>query len=144
VLRLLGTERSFVVHGDGLDELPLDGSGVLYDVSPDDVARREIDARTLGLARASTSALAGGDPATNATLLEAVLRGESGARRDVVLLNAGAALLAAGRTETLESGIELAALTIDAGLATELLERLRAEKRRADAAAVAEPQGSRA
>src|SRR6267143_1068956 len=62
VLRLLGTERAFVVHGDGLDELPLDGSGVLYDVSPDGVARREIDAQALGLSRASTSALAGGDP----------------------------------------------------------------------------------
>ena len=70
VLRLLGTERAFVVHGDGLDELPLDGTGVLYDVTADEVARREIDARALGLSRASTSALAGGDPATNATLLE--------------------------------------------------------------------------
>jgi anthranilate phosphoribosyltransferase len=144
VLRLLGAERAFVVHGDGLDELPLDGSGVLYDVTPDEVARREIDARALGLSRASTAALAGGDPATNATLLEAVFRGESGARRDVVLLNAGAALLAAGRTEMIESGIELAALTIDAGLATELLERLRAEKRRADAASKQQqqPQGA--
>jgi anthranilate phosphoribosyltransferase len=142
VVRLLGTERAFVVHGDGLDELPLDGTGVLYDVTPDGVARREIDAQTLGLSRASTSALAGGDPAANASLLEAVLRGESGARRDVVLLNAGAALLAAGRTETLESGIEMAALTIDAGLATEMLERLRAEKRRADAAAAPQPQGA--
>jgi len=142
VLRLLGTERAFVVHGDGLDELPLDGTGVLYDVTPDEVARREVDARAFGLSRASTSALAGGDPATNATLLEAVLRGESGARRDVVLLNTGAALLAAGRTETIESGIELAALTIDAGLGSELLERLRAEKRRADAAAAPQPQGA--
>jgi anthranilate phosphoribosyltransferase len=142
VLRLLDTERAFVVHGEGLDELPLDGSGVLYDVTPDEVARREIDARALGLSRASTAALAGGDPEANAKLLEAVFRGESGARRDVVLLNAGAALLAAGRTETLESGIELAALTIDAGLASELLERLRAEKRRADAASQPQRQGT--
>jgi anthranilate phosphoribosyltransferase len=143
VLRLLGTERAFVVHGDGLDELPLDGSGVLYDASTDGVARREIDARDFGLSRAATSALRGGDPATNATLLEAVLRGESGARRDVVVLNAGAAFVAAGRAETLESGIELAALTIDAGLATALLEALRAEKRTADAArAAAQPQGA--
>lgn len=145
VLRLLGAERAFVVHGDGLDELPLDGSGVLYDVSADGVIRRAVDARALGLSRAATSALAGGDPEANARLLEAVLRGESGARRDVVLLNAGAALLAAGRTETLESGIELAALTIDAGLGSELLEGLRGEKRAADAAvaadaAAAEPQ----
>ncbi len=142
VLRLLGAERAFVVHGDGLDELPLDGSGVLYDVSPDGVTRREIDARSLGLSRASTAALAGGDPAANARLIEAVLHGESGARRDVVVLNAAAALLAAGRTETLEAGIELAALTIDAGLASELLERLRAEKRRADGARAPEPQGA--
>jgi anthranilate phosphoribosyltransferase len=143
VLRLLGTERAFVVHGDGLDELPLDGSGVLYDASADGVARREVDARDFGLSRAPTSALRGGDPGTNARLLEAVLRGESGARRDVVVLNAGAALLAAGRTETLESGIELAALTIDAGLGTQLLEILRAEKRAADTArAAAAPQGA--
>jgi anthranilate phosphoribosyltransferase len=142
VLRLLGVERAFVVHGDGLDELPLDGTGVLYHASPDEVVRHEIDARKLGLAAAPTSALAGGDPATNARLLEAVLHGESGARRDVVLLNAGAALLAAGRVEQLEGGLELAALTIDAGLVTQLLDALRAEKRAADAARPApEPQG---
>jgi anthranilate phosphoribosyltransferase len=143
VLRLLGAERAFVVHGDGLDELPLDGSGVLYDVSADGVARREIDARDFGLPRAPTTALRGGDASTNAKLLEAVLRGESGARRDVVVLNAGAALLAAGRSETLDAGMELATLTIDAGLATQLLEVLRVEKRAADAArAAAEPQGA--
>jgi len=132
VLRLLGVERAFVVHGDGLDELPLDGSGVLYHASPDEVVRHSIDAKALGLAAAPTSALAGGDPATNARLLEAVLHGESGARRDVVLLNAGAALLAAGRVEKLEEGLELAALTIDAGLVTQLLDALRVEKRAAE------------
>jgi anthranilate phosphoribosyltransferase len=128
VLRRLGVERAFVVHGDGVDELPLDGSGVLYDVTPDGVERRTVDAAALGLVRRPTSALAGGDPAANARLVEAVLRGESGARRDVVLLNAAAALVAAGREATLESAIELAALTIDAGLAATLLESLRAEK----------------
>jgi anthranilate phosphoribosyltransferase len=135
VLRLLGTERAFVVHGDGLDELPLDGSGVLYHASPDGVVRHEIDARKLGLAPAATSKLAGGDAAVNAHLVEAVLRGESGARRDVVLLNAAAALLVAGRVEGMEEGLEVAALTIDAGLASELLEGLRAERRAAEAAA---------
>ena len=142
VLERLGVERAFVVHGDGLDELPLDGSGVLYDVSADGVTRREVDAPSLGLSRASTSALAGADPETNARLIEAVLGGESGARRDVVVLNAGAALLAAGRSETIEDGIDLASLTIDAGLAAELLERLRTEKRGADAARDAQPQGA--
>jgi len=139
VLHLLGTERSFVVHGDGLDELPLDGSGVLYDVSPEGVVRREVDAASLGLPRARTDALSGGTPERNASLAEAVLRGEPGARRDVVLLNAGAALTAAGRVADLAAGIELAALTVDAGAATELLERLRAEKRANKAAAAATP-----
>jgi anthranilate phosphoribosyltransferase len=134
VLRLLGTERSFVVHGNGIDELPLDGSGVLYHAGPDGVVRHEIDARRLGLPSAPTSALAGGDPATNARLIEAVLGGESGARRDVVVLNAAAGLLAAGRVEQLESGLELAALTIDSGLARQLLDDLRADKRAADEA----------
>jgi anthranilate phosphoribosyltransferase len=139
VLHLLGVERAFVVHGAGLDELPLDGSGVLYHASPDGVVRHEIDARKLGLPAAPTSRLAGGEPVENARLLEAVLRGESGARRDVVLLNAAAGLLAGGRVENLEGGLELAALTIDAGQATELLEALRAERRAADAAAAARP-----
>ncbi len=72
-------------------------------------------------------------------MTEAVLRGEPGIRRDVVLLNAAAALLVAGTVETMEEGIERAALTIDAGLGTELLEALRAERRAADAQAEAAP-----
>jgi len=128
VLRLLGAERAFVVHGEGVDELPLDGTGVLYDVTPDGVERREIDAAALGLARARTAKLAGGDPDENARIVQAVLHGEPGARRDVVLLNAAAALVASGRVDSLESGIELAGLTIDAGEAAALLDRLRAER----------------
>lgn len=139
VLHRLGVERAFVVHGSGLDELPLDGSGVLYHASPDEVVRHEIDARKLGLSGAPTSKLAGGNPADNARLLEAVFHGESGARRDVVLLNAAAALLAAGRVEQLEEGLDVAALTIDAGQVTELLETLRAERRAAEAAATGVP-----
>ena len=139
VLHRLGVERAFVVHGSGLDELPLDGSGVLYHASPEEVIRHQIDARKLGLSGAPTSKLAGGDPADNARLLEAVFHGESGARRDVVLLNAAAALLAAGRVEQLEEGLDVAALTIDAGQVTELLETLRTERRAAEAAATGVP-----
>jgi anthranilate phosphoribosyltransferase len=136
VAQRLGTERTFVIHGDGIDELPLDGSGVLYHVSPDVIERHVIDAAALGFKRTATARLAGGTPDENARAVEAVLRGEPGARRDVVLLNAGAALLVGGAVEDLEGGIERAALTIDAGLATELLERLRAERRIADTAGV--------
>lgn len=134
VLRILGTERSLVVHGAGVDELPLDGSGVLYDVRPDGIERCAIDPEAFGLPRARTAALGGSDPVTNAALVEGVLRGEPGARRDVVLLNAGAALVAAGVVETIEAGIDRAALTVDAGLSAELLRALRAERRAADGA----------
>jgi anthranilate phosphoribosyltransferase len=137
VLHLLGVDRALVVGGDGLDELPLDGTGVIHDVTPDGIERRTVDTVALGLTRATAAKLAGGSPADNATIVEAVLRGEPGARRDVVLLNAAAGLVAAGRVADLADGIDLAALTIDAGLATELLERLRAERRIAEAARVA-------
>ena len=137
----LGTERTFVIHGDGVDELPLDDSGVLYRVEADGlILRQEIRASALGLMRTPTAKLSGGDAAENARLVEAVLRGESGVRRDVVLLNAGAAFLVAGAVEHLEDGIDKAALAIDAGLAAGLLEDLRADRREheralADAAA---------
>jgi anthranilate phosphoribosyltransferase len=133
VARLLGTERTFVIHGEGVDELPLDGSGVLYDVTPSGIERQTVDAAALGLRRTATAKLAGGSAADNARITESVLRGEPGARRDVVLLNAGAALLVAGAVDSLEAGIDRAGLTIDAGLGSELLDRLRAERREAEA-----------
>jgi anthranilate phosphoribosyltransferase len=136
VLRL-GTERTFVIHGDGVDELPLDGSGVAYVVTGDSIERHVIDAMALGFRRAATARLSGGSPDENARMTEAVLRGEPGIRRDVVLLNAGAALLVAGVVGQMEEGIERAALTIDAGLGIELLERLRTERRDAEAATAA-------
>ena len=128
VAQRLGTERTFVIHGKGVDELPLDDSGVLYHVSPEGIERHDIPASKLGLRVTPTTRLAGGTPDENARTIEAIFRGEPGAKRDVVLLNAGAALLVAGVVEQLEGGIERAALTIDAGLATELLEGLRAER----------------
>ena len=138
VLRVLGTERSLVVHGAGLDELPLDGSGVIHDVTPDRVVRREVDVVALGLTPAATARLAGGSPAENAALVDAVLAGaERGPRRDVVLLNAGAALIAAGRAMDLTEGIARAAAVLDSGAAMRLLARLRAERRAAGAARAA-------
>jgi len=133
VLQVLGAERALVVGGEGLDELPLDGTGIIHDVTPGGIERRTVDTVALGLTRASAAKLAGGSPADNAKITESVLRGEPGARRDVVLLNAAAGLVAAGRVPDLAEGIDLAALTIDAGLATELLEGLRAERRTAEA-----------
>ena len=141
VVRRLGTDRTFVVHGDGVDELPLDGTGVAYIVSGDVIERHEIDAAALGFKRVATSRLAGGTPEENARMTEAVLRGEPGSRRDVVLLNAAAALLVGGVVENMEEGIERAALTIDAGLGVELLQALRAERLAADQARAASAPG---
>jgi len=135
VLQRLGVDRAFVVGGEGLDELPLAGTGTIHDVTPDGIEIRPVDAATLGLTKAANSRLAGGTPAENARIIETILRGEPGARRDVVVLNAAAALVVAGVAATLEDGVERAALTIDAGLGTELLGRLRAERRESDAAA---------
>jgi anthranilate phosphoribosyltransferase len=134
VLRLLGAERALVVHGDGVDELPLDGSGVLYDVTPAGVTRRAVVATELGLTAAPLAALAGGTPAENAALVESVLAGAAGPRRDVVLLNAAAAFVAAGRAASLSDGIALAAETIGSGAATALLARLRAARTAREAA----------
>jgi anthranilate phosphoribosyltransferase len=137
VLHRLGVDRAFVVGGAGIDELPLDGSGTIHDVSAEGVSERAVDAVALGLPRASNVKLAGGSPEENATIIEAILRGEPGARRDVVVLNAAAGLVVAGVADDLEGGIDRAALTIDSGLALELLGRLREERLSAEAAALA-------
>ena len=126
-LHELGSERAFVVHGERLDELPLDGSGVIYDVSPSGIERRTVTAADHGLAEAQTDALSGGDGEANASVIRRVFDGsEAGAARDVVALNAGAALLVAGRADDLRGGVELALETIASGAAAEQLERLRA------------------
>jgi anthranilate phosphoribosyltransferase len=126
VLRSLGSERAFVVHGAGVDELPLDGSGVVYDVTAAGVERRPVVAADLGLTDASTTTLSGGDPSDNARIVEEVLAGvDRGPRRDAVLLNAGAAFVVAGRASDLADGIERARDAIDGGSATTLLADLR-------------------
>ena len=131
VLHELGAERALVVHGNGVDELPLDDSGVVYDVSAAGVRRRRVSAARLGLRPAARDELRGGSAAENAALIEGVLAGtDRGPRRDVVLLNAGAALLAAGRVRSLADGVGLAGRTVDAGEAGALLDVLR---RRAEA-----------
>lgn len=126
VLAELGSERAFVVSGDRLDELPLDGSGVIFDVTPDGVERRSVDAAEHGLTPAATESFTGGDGATNATTIRAILEGdEQGPAHDVVVLNAAASLLVAGRVDDLRQGVELAMETIASGAAADQLARLR-------------------
>ncbi len=133
VAQRLGTERTLVVCGAGVDELPLDGSGVILDVTPAGIHESTIDPGAVGLRAAATSDLGGGTADENAALTVTILDGHGEARRDVVLLNAGAALMAAGRVETVTNGIALAAETIDSGAARRLLERMREAKVAADA-----------
>jgi anthranilate phosphoribosyltransferase len=126
VLHALGVERAFVVHGEGVDELPLDGSGVVYDVTAAGVRRRRVDAAEFGLRPARREELRGGTAADNARIIEDVLSGsDRGPRRDVVILNAAAALLVAGRAGRLQEAVDLATATVDSGQADGLLGRLR-------------------
>ena len=124
-LRLLGTRRAFVVHGhDGMDEITIceatrvseldNGAVKTYDLAPE---------RYFG-ERASEAYVAGGDVAENAAILMAVLGGETGARRNLVLLNSAAALVAANRAPDIAAGLELAAQAIDSGKAAEKLRAL--------------------
>jgi anthranilate phosphoribosyltransferase len=126
-LHALGSERAFVVTGDRIDELPLDDSGVIFDVSPAGVERRTVTSADHGLPIVATEELAGGNGEANAALIESILRGEqSGPKRDVVLVNAGASLVVAGLAGDVREGVALADQTITSGAAFDLLERLRA------------------
>ncbi len=125
-LRELGTERCWVVHGQGLDELALAGENQVVELAGGRLSRFTVRAEAAGLAPAPVSAIRGGDAAENAAALEALLRGAAGAYRDTVLLNAAAALIIAGRAADLAEGAGLAAAAIDAGAALAALDRLRA------------------
>ncbi len=121
----LGAKRALVVHGcDGLDELTITGpsDAVLYDGGRLQALR--IEPTRLGLPLASADALAGGDVATNARIVRAVLEGEPGPRRDVVALNAAAALWVVGAADDLAAGLAQARESIDSGAARERLAAL--------------------
>jgi anthranilate phosphoribosyltransferase len=135
-LQALGVERAFVVHGDRIDELPLDGSGVIYDVRPDRVERLTVDPEAAGVLRAPTSTLEGGDPERNAAIIAAAFDGTGGPPAEVVTLNAGAALVVAGLADSLRDGVEIARRTIASGAARDHLELLR---KRDAARALAQP-----
>ncbi len=135
-LRRLGTERAWLVHGQGLDELTLAGESQVVALEADGTLRDfTVTPEDAGLARAPASALRGGDPAENAVALEALLRGAPGPYRDVVLLNAAASLIVAGRAQDLREGAAIAARAIDEGAALGVLTRLRALCPPKDAAA---------
>ena len=123
VLQRLGVERAIVFHAsDGMDELSVASSSVVIEI---DGTRKEyeLDPAELGLSKAPLEAMRGGGPADNARLAREVLGGEKGPRRDVVLLNAAAALRAAGLAKDWKDGLGMAGDAIDSGRAGEVLDR---------------------
>jgi anthranilate phosphoribosyltransferase len=126
-LSMLGLRRALVVHGsDGLDEISISGPTRVAEVRDGQVRTYEVTPEEFGLERAPIEALSGGDAAENAAIIREVLAGKKSARRDVVLLNAAAALVAAGRTNHLADAMPLAANSIDSGAAVAKLQALAA------------------
>ncbi len=124
-LQQLGAARAWVVHGaDGLDELSTTGYTKVSECHGDVVRTFYVHPADAGLAKASPADLRGGTAADNARVIRAVLAGEAGPARDVVLLNAGAALFVSGRVPSLRHGLAMAAAAIDDGRASRALEAL--------------------
>ena len=125
VLLELGSERAFVVHGtDGLDEITLTGPTRVSELREGQIATGEIAPEDFGMERARPDALKGGTAEENAKILTDILAGEKSPRRDIVLLNAAAAIAAGGRADSLEEGLEKARASIDSGKALQALEHL--------------------
>jgi anthranilate phosphoribosyltransferase len=123
VLARRGTRAILFRGEDGLDELATTGISAVFDVRDGQVRETHIDPSALGFAHADVEDLQGGDAASSAATVHAILDGGPGPKRDVVVLNAGAALEVAGRAESIEAGLALAARAIDSGAAASTLER---------------------
>ncbi|HXB62785.1 MAG TPA: anthranilate phosphoribosyltransferase [Acidobacteriaceae bacterium] len=124
-LAMLGTEHAFVVHGsDGLDELTITGASSVAEVRGNTLSLRQIAPGDVGLTPAAITALHGGDAKENAEILRSIFAGEKSPRRDVVLLNAAAVLVAAGVAKAMTDGAKLAAAAIDSGGALDVLAKL--------------------
>jgi anthranilate phosphoribosyltransferase len=125
VLAELGTSRAFVVHGaDGLDEISNTGESRLSEVREGTVRTFTVRPEDFGLTRASIGDLKGGDREQNASIIRSLLAGETGPKRDIVLMNASAALVAGGRARELKEGVGLAVRSIDEGAARSKLDAL--------------------
>jgi anthranilate phosphoribosyltransferase len=125
VLQAHGSERALVVFGhDGLDELTTTTTSTVVELRDGELRRYDVDPVELGLGRVEPGELRGGDAATNVGLTKRVLDGEAGPHRDVVVLNAGAALVAAGLADDLADGVALAVGAIEEGRAAAALEQL--------------------
>ena len=124
-LAALGTDHSFIVHGhDGLDEITTTGPTDVYEVWTGRVQKHLWMPSDFGVKRAFGEDLLGGDAAKNAAIAQETLNGEQGAKRDIVIVNAAAGLVACGLAEDLRSGVKLAEKSIDSGAAAGKLEEM--------------------
>ncbi len=128
-LKALGAEKAWIVHGQGLDELALSGVTKVAVLEHGDVRTFEISPEDAGLTRAPLKAIKGGTPEKNAEAIRALLRGARGPFRDIVVLNAAAALVVADKVPDLQHGVQLAVAAIDEGAAQAALDTLVAASR---------------
>ena len=124
VLGALGSERAWVVHGGGLDEMSTTGETSVAEYREGQVRLFTVTPEAVGLKRAALADLTGGAPKENAEALRRLLQGETGPYRDIVLLNAAAAFLVGEKVETLREGVELAGRVLDDGRAQAALDKL--------------------
>jgi anthranilate phosphoribosyltransferase len=131
VLNLLGATHAVVVHGqDGLDEISVSAPTYIHEARDGDVRSYTIEPEQFGIQRWTTDAVRGGTVEANVRLARVVLDGQRGPSRDVVLLNAGAALYMAGLTDSIQDGVRLAADELDSGRAREKIEQVAAASQR--------------
>ncbi len=125
VLRNLGSDSAWVVHGsDGMDEITTTGPSTVAELKNGKIRVFEVTPEEAGLRRASIEELKGGNPAENAAAIRRLFDGEAGAYRDIVLLNAAAALIVSGKASNLKEGVAAAANIVDSGSAKETLAKL--------------------
>ena len=124
VLEELGSRHALVVHGDGLDELSTLGKTRVSELKNGKITTYDVTPAELGMRKASMKDILGGETAVNAKIVKEILSGKKGAKRDIAVLNAAAAIYVGGGAEDLKKGIKLAEKSIDSGKAMETLERL--------------------
>ena len=120
-----GVKRAWVVHGHGgLDELSLSGPCPVVEMNNGKLREFEINASSLGLAFADVAAVRGGEPRDNARMFREMLDGVKGPIRDIVLLNAASGIVVAGKADDMQTGLEIAATSIDSGSARDVLDEV--------------------
>ena len=124
VLNILGTKRALVVHGGGMDEISNTCGTYIVELNSGKITKYTVTPEKLGIKRAAIAEIAGGSPEENARDIVEVLNGKKGAKRDIITINAGAALMVGGKAGSLASGITMANRTIDSGAALSKLKDL--------------------